>query len=99
MLDTAGLQRFLLAASAVLISAALLLCLLRAVLGPRFTNRIVAANLVTTKVTLLIAILSLLVGEPYLADVCLIYAVISFVAVVVLARSALLPRNGVEERP
>ncbi|MBR1671810.1 MAG: sodium:proton antiporter [Fretibacterium sp.] len=81
-----GLRRLLLTGSAVFLSITLFLCLLRAVLGPRFTDRVIAVNIVGTKVIVLIAILALIVGESYLADICLIYAVISFLSVVVLAR-------------
>ena len=64
----------------------LLLCLLRAVVGPRIADRLVAVNMITTMVTVMIAILAVLKNEGYLVDICLIYAMISFLAVVVLTR-------------
>ena len=64
----------------------LLLCLLRAVVGPRIADRLVAVNMITTMVTVMIAILAVLKNEGYLVDICLIYAMISFLAVVVLSR-------------
>ena len=64
----------------------LLLCLIRAVVGPRIADRLVAVNMITTMVTVMIAILAVLKGEGYLIDICLIYALISFLAVVVLSR-------------
>ena len=64
----------------------LLLCLIRAVVGPRIADRLVAVNMITTMVTVMIAILAVLKGEGYLIDICLIYAMISFLAVVVLSR-------------
>lgn len=64
----------------------LLLCLIRAVIGPRIADRLVAVNMITTMVTVMIAILAVLKGEGYLIDICLIYAMISFLAVVVLSR-------------
>ena len=69
-------------AIAVLIVA----CLIRSVLGPRVTDRIVAVNSIGTMTIVIIAILSVLLEEAYLLDVCLIYAMISFVAVVVLTK-------------
>ena len=64
----------------------LLLCLIRAVIGPRIADRLVAVNMITTMVTVMIAVLAVLKGEGYLVDICLIYAMISFLAVVVLSR-------------
>ena len=64
----------------------LLLCLIRAVIGPRIADRLVAVNMITTMVAVIIATLGILKGECYLIDICLIYAMISFLAVVVLTR-------------
>ncbi|MCR5346249.1 MAG: sodium:proton antiporter [Fretibacterium sp.] len=89
VLSLTGLRQLLLVGSAVFLSVTLFLCLLRAVLGPRLTDRVIAVNIVGTKVIVLIAILSLILDETYLADICLIYAVISFLSVVVLSRSIL----------
>ena len=91
------LRNVLLIGSAVFLSATIFLCLMRAALGPRFSDRIIAANIIGTKIILLIAVMSLLIGEGYLADICLIYAVISFLSVVVLARSVIEKKEGEEE--
>jgi len=64
----------------------LVLCLIRAVIGPRIADRLVAVNMITTMVTVIIAILAVLKDAGYLVDICLIYAMISFLAVVVLSR-------------
>ena len=64
----------------------LLLCLIRAVVGPRIADRLVAVNMITTMVTVMISVLAVLKVEGYLVDICLIYAMISFLAVVVLSR-------------
>lgn len=63
-----------------------LLCLIKAFIGPRITDRVVAINMIGTMVMAGIAILSVLKNEGYLVDICLIYAMISFLAVVVLTR-------------
>ena len=97
MLNAETLRNALLIGSAVFLSATIFLCLMRAALGPRFSDRIIAANIIGTKIILLIAVLSLIVGESYLADICLIYAAISFLSVVVLARSVIEKKEGEEE--
>lgn len=64
----------------------IILCLVRAVIGPRITDRVVAINMIGTMVMAGIAILSVVKNEGYLVDICIIYAMISFLAVVVLTR-------------
>ncbi|MBR2764557.1 MAG: sodium:proton antiporter [Blautia sp.] len=57
----------------------------RSVIGPRVTDRILSINMIGTMVVCSIAILTVLLDEGYLADVALIYVMISFVAVLILA--------------
>ena len=64
----------------------LLLCLIRAVIGPRIADRLVAVNMMGTMVMVSIALLAVVKDQGYLVDICLIYAMISFLAVVVLTR-------------
>lgn len=73
---------------AILIILALMLfvCLIRAVKGPRIADRIVAVNMMGTMVMVTIAVLSLLLKEGFLIDICLIYAMVSFLAVIVISK-------------
>ena len=64
----------------------LFLCLLRAILGPRIADRVVGINMIGTIVIMMIAILALMLAEGYLVDIAIIYAMLSFLAVVVLAK-------------
>ena len=64
----------------------LVLCLVRAVIGPRIADRLVAVNMMGTMVMVIIALLAVVKDQGYLVDICLIYAMISFLAVVVLTR-------------
>lgn len=61
-------------------------CLIRAVTGPRTTDRILAINMIGTLSIILIAIMSLYLEESFLLDIDLIYAMLSFLAVVVLTK-------------
>lgn len=70
----------------ILLSIMLLICLIRAVKGPRVADRLVAVNMMGTMVMVMISILALLLKEGYLEDICLIYAMISFLAVVVISK-------------
>ena len=69
-----------------ILAVMLVLCLIRAVIGPRIADRLVAVNMMGTMVMVSIALLAVLKNEGYLVDICLIYAMISFLAVVVLTR-------------
>ena len=66
--------------------------LVRSVIGPRITDRILSINMIGTMVICCIVILSQLLAEDYLADVALIYALISFVSVLVFA-TVYIPAN------
>lgn len=78
------LYDFLIACGVLVIAA-----LLRAVLGPRFTDRMVAVNSITTLITCIILVLAVLLEADYLLDVALIYALLGFLANVILTRLAL----------
>ena len=69
-----------------LLALMLVLCLIRAVKGPRIADRLVAVNMIGTMVMVIIALLAVVKDQGYLVDICLIYAMISFLAVVVLTR-------------
>ena len=73
-------------AALIFLGFMLLLCLIRAVRGPRVADRLVAGNMMGTMVMVRIAILALLLQEGYLVDICIIYAMISFLAVIVLTK-------------
>ena len=84
MLSVAKATEYLMLLAMIVLAIALLFCLFRAILGPRFTDRLIAVNLIGTKVIILICVVALYVHESYVIDVALIYALISFLAVVVL---------------
>ncbi|MBQ8536484.1 MAG: sodium:proton antiporter [Clostridia bacterium] len=64
----------------------LFFCLARAIIGPRIADRIVAVNMVGTLTICIISVLALMMNEGYLADVALIYTMLSFLAVVLLTK-------------
>lgn len=73
-------------------------CLIRGILGPRFTDRIMAANMIGTKSIVFVCILAAFLEEGFLADVGLIYAMLSFLAVVVLSKIIVLRERVARER-
>lgn len=70
----------------VFLAVMIILCLVRAIRGPKVADRIVATNMMGTMVMVIIAILAIMLDEGYLVDICIIYAMISFLAVIVLTK-------------
>ena len=69
-----------------ILTAVMLLCLIRAVRGPRYTDRLAALNLICTVVVLMVCILSYVLGAPYLVDVAILYGLLNLLAIAVLSR-------------
>ncbi len=70
----------------IILAICMIACLVRAIIGPRISDRIVAINMIGTMTIIMITIVSLLLHEGYLVDVAMIYAMLSFLAVVVLTK-------------
>ena len=81
-----GMYHVVFAAALIFLAVMLMLCLVRAIIGPTISDRIVSVNMMGTMVMVMIAILALMQEEGYLVDICLIYAMISFLAVIVLTK-------------
>lgn len=79
-------QQIFLTIFLILMAIMIILCMVRAIIGPRVADRVVAINMIGTVVMVIISILTILLGEGYLADICIIYAMISFLAVIILTK-------------
>ena len=78
--NVAGLSQayhMLFVAALIFLAVMVMLCLIRAIIGPKIADRIVSVNMMGTTVML---------EEGYLVDICIIYAMISFLAVIVLTK-------------
>ena len=76
----------LLIGSMLVLAVLIIFSMLRSVRGPGIADRIIAVNMIGTMIIMIIAVLSVYLGENYLTDICLIYALISFLGVVVLCK-------------
>ncbi len=65
---------------------AMIFGMIRAIRGPRRADRILGVNMATSISMAGIAILAVYLKESWLLDVCLVYCLISFLAVVILAK-------------
>ena len=92
MLDSA--YRILFTSALIVFAVLIGIMLIRSVAGPRVTDRILSINMIGTMVICSTAILSQFLKEDYLVDVALIYALISFVSVLVFATVYIPSRPG-----
>ena len=79
-----ALTEILLTAVTAVLALCALACLVRAVIGPSVADRLVAVNMTGTQVICMICLIAARSGEHGFADIALIYAMLSFLAVVVL---------------
>ena len=70
----------------LLLGAGLIAVLVYIIRSHLTVDRIIGINLVGTIVVMVIVVLTFLLGEDYLADIALIYVVLSFIAVMMLCR-------------
>ena len=70
----------------IILAVAAFFCLVRAIRGPKIADRIMAANMIGTLTMAIILLMSVLLGESYIIDVALVYAVISFLGVIVITK-------------
>lgn len=81
-----GAYNWMYTLAAVVLGAILLLCLIKAIRGPRIADRVISVNMMGTAVVILICVLSFVMDESYLIDVAMIYTMLSFLAVVLLTK-------------
>lgn len=79
------------------LSVTIFFCLIRAVKGPRMTDRLVAVNMISIKGVVLILLLGAYLHDNQFMDVALVYTLLSFLAVVCLAKN-MLSRAAARER-
>ena len=65
---------------------AMVMVMIRAVLGPTIYDRVLALNSFGTKTVLLIAVLGFLMGRPEFLDLALVYALINFIGTVAVLK-------------
>ncbi len=72
--------------SAIGIGIAMVLVMMRAILGPTTYDRVLALNTFGTKTVLLIAVLGFLMGRPEFLDLALVYALINFIGTIAVLK-------------
>lgn len=70
----------------IALAVLIVFAIVKSIVGPRTADRVVSVNMISTMTVMLLCTLTVYYkNEGYLADVSIIYVLISFVAIVVLA--------------
>ena len=83
---------FLAAAAAFVVLAIVLLY--RAVVGPTTQDRLLAVNVLGTNTVVILALLTVALGEPWFLDIALIYALLNFLMSIAISKFTV-ERGGV----
>lgn len=65
-----------------------------AIKGPKKADRIMAINIIGSLSTAAIAVLAIYLNESWLLDICLVYCLISFLAVVILTKVSIVNKEN-----
>ena len=80
--------RLLLQIGSLLFMIMICLCLIRAIKGPKLVDRVIAINMICVKTILLIVTIGVnyAYDMAFLVDIALVYALLSFLAIIVLTK-------------
>lgn len=81
------IKRIIYLATFMVLGVYIIAILLRCIIGPKITDRIICANMIGTKVIIMICIVSYMLKEEFLVDVAIMYALINFISMVVFSHS------------
>ncbi len=73
-----------------------LLALIRLVIGPTIPDRVVGLDAMTTITVAAMIVLAAIMEEPIIVDIALVYALLSFVATLYIARYLRRKKEGVQ---
>jgi len=76
----------MLIAATLAIFIAMILAIIRGIIGPTLYDRILAVNMFGTKTVLLISLLGFVMGRPEFLDIAIVYALINFISVIGVLR-------------
>lgn len=81
-----NLKSIVLIVSLIILIFCMIFSFIRSLKGPKIADRILAINMIGTQVIIIICIIAILFNEIGLVDVAMIYALFSFLAVVLFSR-------------
>ncbi len=81
-----NLKQLVLVLSMIVLALMIFSTFVRTIIGPKISDRLLAINMIGTQVILLICILAVYLNESGLVDMALIYAMFSFLSIVLFTR-------------
>ncbi|MBD3609305.1 MAG: pH regulation protein F [Gammaproteobacteria bacterium] len=76
----------ILATTAIALLIAMMMTLIRAILGPSIFDRVLAVNAFGTKIVLFLGVIGFLTERPDFLDIALLYALINFITTLAILR-------------
>ncbi len=70
----------------IIIALMIIITLIRTITGKHHVDRIIGLNMTSTLTVMAILILTVLLKEDYIADVAIVYVMISFIAILILCK-------------
>ena len=80
------MRSFAFTGATIFLSVLTLACLYRAYAGPTPTDRVISINVITTKITTIIALLATITLDDSFVDVSLVYAMTGFIMTICVAK-------------
>lgn len=77
---------YVLVVSAVILGGMILISFIRGIVGPTSLDRVVVINVIATKTVVIMVMMSFIYEEYFFVDVALVYALISFIATICVAK-------------
>ncbi len=72
--------------TSVIIGISALLCLYRIARGPTLPDRIMAINVIGTTTAVMLVLIAVQVGQPFVIDIALTYAMLGFLVTIIASR-------------
>ncbi len=69
-----------------ILAIGIILVFIRMIIGPGTANRAMALDTLTTVTTSLLMIISIKLHNPFFLDVAIVYAILAFASVIIIAR-------------
>lgn len=85
-MDIKSIQQMVLLIAMIAIAIMMLLTLIISIIGPRFTDRLIMVSAINTEVNAFMCLLLVYLGKGYIIDIALVYGMIGFLAIVILAK-------------
>lgn len=75
-----------------IISFFILIATIRVIIGPTIWDRLLGLNMISTKITIAIVMLAVIMDKSLFLDIALVYAILGFIGTVLISR--FIERNG-----